>query len=59
MPEDPAMVGVGLLLMLSSRFARHAVAPLGGKLVTDAERLLLFSFGLLALVVGLVRIIQT
>ena len=60
-PENPAMVVVGLFLMLAARFAKNRTAPFGGKPirpVTDTERLLLFSFGLLAFVLGLVRIIH-
>ena len=60
-PENPAMVGVGLFLMLVARFARHAAAPFTGKPirpVTDTERLLLCSFGLFAFLLGLVRMIH-
>ena len=52
-PENPAMVVVGLLLMLAARFVKHRTVPFGGKAirpVTDTERLLPFSFGLLAFV---------
>jgi len=60
-PENPAMVGVGLLLMIAARFATHRNAPFGGKpirAVTDTERVLLFSFGLLAFIIGLLRMIH-
>ena len=55
------MVGVGLFLMLAARFVRNAATPFTGKPirpVTDTERVLLFSFGLFAFVLGLVRIIH-
>jgi hypothetical protein len=60
-PENPTMVVVGLLLMLAARFVKQRTAPFGGKAirpVTDTERLLLFSFGLLAFVLGLARIVH-
>jgi hypothetical protein len=61
MPENPAMVGIGLLLMFAARFVRHAATPFTGKPispVTDTERLLLFAFGLFAFVLGLVRMMH-
>jgi len=60
-PENPAMVVVGLFLMFAARLAKHRNAPFGGKAlrpVTDTERLLLFSFGLLAFVLGVARIVH-
>jgi len=60
-PENPAMVVVGLFLMIAARFAKHITAPFGGRSIrpiTDTERLLLFSFGLLAFGLGLIRMIQ-
>ena len=43
-PENPAMVGIVLVLMLAARFAQHRNMPCGGKAlrpVTDIERVLL------------------
>jgi len=62
LPENLVMVGVGTVLMLLSRFSKSAVGPFGGKPVrpvTDTERAILFSFGLLAFVLGLVRLLRT
>ena len=61
LPENPVMVGIGALLMLASRFSRSKLGPFGGKPlrpVTDTERVILFSFGLFAFVLGLVRMIH-
>ena len=61
LPENPVMVGIGVLLMLLARFSRSAVGPFGGKPVrpvTLTERLILLFFGLFAFVLGLVRMIQ-
>jgi len=47
--------------MIAARFATHRNAPFGGKpirAVTDTERVLLFSFGLLAFILGIVRMIH-
>jgi hypothetical protein len=55
------MVGVGFLLMLVARFARHAATPFTGRSirpVTDTERVLFFVFGLFAFVLGLVRMMH-
>ena len=60
LPENPVMIGIGVVLMLLSRFSRSRLT-LGGKpvrSVTDAERVILFSFGLFAFVLGLVRMIH-
>ncbi len=59
LPENPVMVGIGVLLMLASRFSQSRATLGGGPLrpITDTERVILFSFGLLAFVLGLVRII--
>ncbi len=59
-PENPVMVGIGVVLMLLSRFSRSRLT-LGGKpvrTVTDTERVILFLFGLFAFVLGLVRMIH-
>jgi hypothetical protein len=59
--ENPEMVIVGILLMLLSRFAKLRSAPFGGRAVrpvTDTERLILFSFGLLAFALGLFRLLH-
>jgi hypothetical protein len=59
-PENPAMVVVGLFLIIAARFAKHRTAPFGGRPIrpiTDTERILLFSFGILAFVLGLIRMI--
>jgi hypothetical protein len=60
-PENAAMVVVGVLLMLAARFARHGTGPFGGKPIrpiTDTERVLLFFFGLLSLALGLAQMIH-
>jgi hypothetical protein len=60
-PENPAMVAVGVVLMLAARFARHRTGPFGGKPIrpiTDTERVLLFFFGLLSFALGLARMIH-
>jgi len=59
-PENPAMVCIGLLLMLSSWFSKYRNEPFSGKPIrplTDTGRVLLFSCGLLAFVLGLARMI--
>jgi hypothetical protein len=61
LPENPVMVGVGVLLMLASQFSKSRMAPFGGERlrpVTDTERVILFTFGLFAFILGLVRIIH-
>ena len=60
LPENPVMVCIGIVLMLASRFSKLRNAPFGGKPlrpITDTERVILFSFGLFAFVLGLVRMI--
>ena len=60
LPENPVMVGVGVLLILAARLAKSR-ATLDGKPlrpVTDTERLILFSFGVFALVLGAVRMMH-
>jgi hypothetical protein len=50
LPENPVMVCVGIVLVLASRFSKWRNAPFGGKPlrpITDTERVILFSFGLL------------
>jgi len=61
LPENPVMACVGAILMLASRFSKTKNAPFGGKPlrpITDTERVLLFSFGLFAFVLALVRMIH-
>lgn len=61
LPENPVMVCVGVVLMLASRFSKWRKGPFGGKPlrpITDTERVILFSFGLLAFILGLVRMIH-
>jgi hypothetical protein len=61
LPENPIMVCVGVILMIASRFSKSRNAPFGGKPlrpITDTERVILFSFGLFAFTLGLVRMIH-
>jgi hypothetical protein len=53
------MIAVGVLLIVTARFTKHRTWR--GKIlrpVTDTERLILFSFGTLALVLGLFRLLH-